>query len=257
MKKNISILYFTAIVVIIIYLLLQAGCSRNEPYVAVTPSTIQKIIPINTYVLDVSEPSGLAYNAVNNTFMVISDSHPEIYEISLNGATLNTIPASGSDMEGIALSKNCDTVIVVEERIRSVTSFALNGAKLDTIIVDVAVLGNSGLEGVTFNHTGRQMFVLNEKDPRMLLCYENLTKKWQKNLDYTGDVSDVCYEESTGFLWVISDESRMILKLSSTGTLIKQWEIPFSKGEGIAIVGDKIYVVNDQDGKMYVFHKPN
>ncbi|MCO6446535.1 MAG: SdiA-regulated domain-containing protein, partial [Ignavibacterium album] len=74
---------------------------------------------------------------------------------------------------------------------------------------------------------------------------------------YTLDISDIYYDEICNCIWIISDESKRILKLSTTGELLKQWEIPFTKGEGITIVNEKIYVVNDSNSKMYVFQKPN
>ncbi len=233
------------------------GCSRDNPDSIVNPPLIQKIYPINEYLLDIPEPSGIAYNSNNNSFMIVSDGRTDIYEVSLVGITLSTIIASGSDMEGITLSRNCDTIYVVEEKIKLVTSFNLSGSKLASFSVDVATNDNSALEGITINKSSNQLFVINEKDPRMILGYNNLTEIWRKAIDYTLDISDIYYEESSNSLWLISDESQKILKLSSTGYLIKEWEIPFTKGEGITIVNDKIYVVNDSDGKLYVFQKPS
>lgn len=92
------------------------GCGRNNPETITNPVVIDKIFPLSEYLLTVPEPSGIAYNAVKNSFMVVSDGRPDIYEINFTGITLNTIPASGSDMEGITLSNNCDTIYVVEEK---------------------------------------------------------------------------------------------------------------------------------------------
>lgn len=245
---------------ITLYLLLifLSGCSRNEPTSAIiSDPALKEINPISTYTLDISEPSGIAYNNVKNTLMIVSDSKPIIYEVSLAGVTLNRIDAAGVDMEAIALSANCDTIYVAEERARQITLFTPTGSRLLSFKADVAVVDNSALEGVSVKKSDNRIFILNEKDPCMLLCYQNLTEVFRKRLGYTGDVSDICYEDSTGFLWVLSDESRMILKLDEAGNLLDKWEIPFSKGEGIAVAGDKLYIVNDQDGKMYVFNRPN
>jgi uncharacterized protein YjiK len=70
------------------------------------------------------------------------------------------------------------------------------------------------------------------------------------------NIVDIYYEDSTNCFWLISNESSKIMKLNSAGDLIKEWEIPFTKGEGITIVDDKVYIVNDADGKLYVFQKP-
>ncbi|HEX9250703.1 MAG TPA: SdiA-regulated domain-containing protein [Ignavibacteriaceae bacterium] len=232
------------------------GCSRENPESITNPTSIQKIYPINVYALTIPEPSGVAYNSKNNSLMVVSDGNPDIFEIDFTGITLNTIIASGSDMEGITLSKNCDTIYVVEEKKKLVTTFDLNGKKLNSFSINVATSDNNALEGITINTTSNQLFIINEKNPRMIIGYSNLTEFWRKSIDYALDISDIYFEDSTNCFWLISDESQKIMKLSSTGDLLKEWEIPFTKGEGITIVGDKIYVVNDLDGKLYVFQKP-
>lgn len=238
-------------------LLFMSGCSRSEPVSPNSGAEVKKISPVSVYQLDISEPSGIAYNSAGNTLLIVSDSKPEVFEVNLAGVIIRTINVNGSDMEGVAVSSGGDTIYIVEERLRQVSLFNRAGAKLASFKADVAQLDNSGLEGVAVKRNGKSIFVINEKDPKMLLYYENYTETWRKSFEYAADLSDICYEDSSGFLWVISDESGMILRLSETGILIDKWEIPFSKGEGIAVVGDKLYIVNDQDGKMYVFRRPS
>lgn len=233
------------------------GCSRDNPESIINPPQIEKIFPINTYLLSISEPSGITYNSVRNSFYVVSDGRPEIYEVDFIGNTLGTITTSGVDMEGITFSNNCDTIYVVEEKKKIVTAFGLSGIKYYSFSSNVATSDNSALEGITINKSSNILYVINEKDPRMILGYNNLTEIWRKTIDYASDIADIYYEDSTNCFWLISDESQKIIKLSSTGELIQQWEIPFMKGEGITIVDDKVYVVNDADGKLYVFQKPS
>jgi uncharacterized protein YjiK len=248
---------FNILILVSLSLLLFPKCSRENPTTTLSTKTIEKIFPVEEYNLDIPEPSGIAYNSRNNTFMVVSDSKPDIYEINFSGVILNTIQASGSDMEGITLSKNCDTIYVVEEKKKLVTTFDLLGNKISSFSVNVATYDNNALEGVSLKKSSNELFVINEKDPRMILDFKSTTELWRKTIDYTSDISDIYFDEINNFIWLISDESREILKLSSTGELLDEWEIPFTKGEGITIVNDKIFVVNDLDGKMYVFNKPN
>lgn len=253
MTRNLTCKY---LLIPVITTLIFLGCSRDNPETITNPVVVQKIFPIAEYTLDIPEPSGVAYNSRNNSLLVVSDGQPDIYEINFTGITLNTIQATGSDMEGITLSKNCDTIYVVEEKKKLVTSFDLNGNRLTSFSVNVATSDNSALEGITLKKANNEIFVINEKDPRMILGFMNFTEIWRKTIDYVSDISDIYFEESTNCIWLISDESKMIIKLSATGDLLKQWEIPFLKGEGITIVNDKVYVVNDQDGKLYIFQKP-
>lgn len=238
-------------------LILFIKCSRDNPEAIAEPKTISKIFPLEEYNLNISEPSGIAYNSKNNTLMVVSDGNPDIYEIAFNGAILNTISASGSDMEGITLSKNCDTIYVVEEKKKMVTTFDLSGNKINSFSVNVATADNQALEGISLNTFTNELFVINEKNPQMVLKFKNKQELWRRTINYSLDIADIYYEETVNCIWLISDESRRIMKLSSIGELLNEWEIPFTKGEGITIVNDKIYVVNDANGKMYVFQKPN
>jgi len=241
---------------VLILIPILAGCSRDNPETIINPPINEKIFPINVYSLSIPEPSGIVYNSKENTFMVVSDGRPEIYEIDFSGVVLRTIVTSGVDMEGITLSADCDTIYVVEEKKKIVTAFNINGSKLYSFNANVAVSDNNALEGITFNKSSNTLYVINEKDPRMILGYKDLIEVWRKSIDYASDISDIYYEDSINCFWLISDESSKIMKLNSVGDLIKEWEIPFTKGEGITIVDEKVYIVNDADGKLYVFQKP-
>ncbi len=233
------------------------SCGRNEPAAAVASQPAQ-IVPIAQRALNsiISEPSGIVYNAKNNSFFVVSDSHPELYEIDFFGNLLRTITTTSTDLEGISLSRSGDTIIVAEERNRKIVFYALNGTKLSSFSANVATLDNNALEGVTVAGNGN-FFVINEKLPGMLLEYApNGTEIKRILLSFAGDYSDIFYDSTQNCLWIISDESKKIMKVSTSGALISEWGIPFTKGEGISIVRDTIYVVNDADAKLYLFNKP-
>ena len=99
--------------------------------------------------------------------------------------------------------------------------------------------------------------MLNEKLPCMLLEFNNSVEIRRKEINYTIDISDVFFEQSSNYYWIVSHESQKILKLTSDFNLISEWTIPVIQAEGITIVQDKIYIVSDSESKMYVFQKPN
>ena len=202
-----------------------------------------------------SEPSGIVYNSVNNSFYIVSDTLPKIFEIDIDGNLLGSIQVNANDLEGIALSINQDTIYVVEESDNIVTSFLLDGTKINSFSVDVSTNSINGLEGIAID-LNNYLYVLNEKLPRYLIKLHNEVEISRTEITTADDLSDVCYDSVLDCFRLISDESQKIMKLSTTGDILNQWEIPFTKGEGITIVNDKIYVVNDLDGKLYVFHKP-
>jgi len=132
----------------------------------------------------------------------------------------------------------------------------LNGTKINSFSVNVSTNSTNGLEGIAID-ANNYFYVLNEKLPRFLVKLKNEVEISRTEITAVDDLSDVCYNSVLDCLWIISDESEKVIKVTKCGSVISEWQIPFSKGEGITIVGDKIYVVNDLDGKLYVFQKPN
>jgi len=220
------------------------GIKQLEP---ITEIDLSKIL---------SEPSGIVYNSANNSFFVVSDTLTQIFEIDMNGNLLRSIQVNANDLEGITLSINRDTIYVVEESDNLVTSFLLNGTKIKSFSVDVSTNSINGLEGIAID-ANNNIYVLNEKLPRYLVKLQNEVEISRTEITAADDLSDVCYDYVLDCLWIISDESEKIIKVTKSGSLISEWQIPFSKGEGITLVDNKIYVVRDSNAKMYIFNKPN
>jgi uncharacterized protein YjiK len=239
-----------------IFLSVNLCCSRNDPEVVNNNPTVQSLKPIFVYNLDISEPSGIAYNSKNNSLFVVSDGRSDIYEIDFTGIVKATVSTTGSDLEGIAFSANCDTIYVVEETKQLVSIFSSAGALISSFPVNVATNPSHALEGITKNNLNGNLIVLNEKLPCMLLEFNNSREIRRKEINYTIDISDVFFEQSSNNYWIVSHESQKILKLSSDFNLISEWTVPIIQAEGITIVQDKIYIVSDSESKMYVFQKP-
>jgi len=235
------------------------ACNRSEPGGLIdVPAGVTTLQPFASHFIGsfCAEPSGLVYNPRNNTLFVVSDSHSEIYEMSLDGKLQKTITTTSTDLEGVGLSITGDTLYIAEERNRKITLYNLTGVKLSSFSADVATLANNGLEGVSAGKGGN-IYVLNEKMPGMLLEYlPNGIEVRRVELALASDYSDIMYSPSEDCLWIISDESRKVMKTDLNGALIKQWALTFEKGEGIAIVRDTMYVVNDADAKLYLFIAP-
>jgi uncharacterized protein YjiK len=158
-------------------------------------------------------------------------------------------------MEGIALSAGCDTMYVAEETVELISMYLINGTKLTSFPSSVATVVKHGPEGVTVDKNNH-VFVINEKLPTMLLEYNQGREVSRKEINYTTDLSDIFYEAATDCFWIVSDESQEVIKISRAGALLGEWSVPFTKGEGLTIVQNRIYIINDADGKLYVFEKP-
>ncbi|MHC1739168.1 MAG: SdiA-regulated domain-containing protein [Ignavibacteriaceae bacterium] len=232
------------------------GCDRDGGTTTPPPGPVVKNLEIiSTLSISVSEPSGLAYNHLDTTLYTVSDGNPILYKLDFNGKILSTVAVNASDLEGIVLSSNCDTIYVVQEAKQLVTAFKPDGTLLYSFPVKVAISISSSLEGITIDNSGN-LVVLNEKDPMMVLKFKNSIEIWRKTLNYSLDISDICYDNSLNCFWIVSDESKTVLKLSEDCELISRYSISLPKGEGISVIGDRIYIVSDSESKMYVFKKP-
>jgi uncharacterized protein YjiK len=234
-------------------------CGREAPEsAAIIPPTTQSLSLIASHPLGAfaAEPSAIAYAPRSNSFFIVSDSHPMIYEIDLSGNLLRSISIGSSDLEGIAVSNSGDTIFVAEEKSRTIALYDLTGKKLSSFPVDVATVPNNALEGVTAGR-GSRLFVLNEKLPGMMIeCTPSGTELRRTPLSFAADYSDIYCDTSAGSLWFISDESMKVVKTTMDAVPVSQWSVPFTKGEGISIVRDTVYIVNDADARLYVFRKP-
>jgi uncharacterized protein YjiK len=233
-----------------------AGCGRDEPTANTTPG-ITTLTPIEIINLgpNIVEPSGIAYHKINNTLFVVSDERTEIYEIDFSGRIIRTIPTDGDDFEGITFTKNLDTIFVVEETRQLVTSYLPSGQKINSFPVNVAINPANALEGLTIDKNGL-LFVLNEKDPKMIIEFNGTTEVSRTLIQNASDISDICYDETDDSFWIVSDESSKIIKYSREWNVLGEWLITFDKGEGITFANNKMYIVRDNDAKMYVYNKP-
>lgn len=233
-----------------------AACKRDEPNNGVNPITATDLKQLAVYKTTVSEPSGLFYNSKRNSLFTVSDGNSTVYELDFNGSVLHSFVINSSDLEGIAFTANFDTMYVAEETNQLITKYTASGTKLYSFPVNVATLISHGPEGVAVNTKNSHVFVINERNPCMLLEYSNKTEVFRKQIDYTLDCSDIFYDSSADCIWLVSDESKKVIKMSTTGDLIAAYNVPITKMEGITIVNDKIYLINDATYELYVFQKP-
>ncbi|MBI5726291.1 MAG: SdiA-regulated domain-containing protein [Ignavibacteriales bacterium] len=214
------------------------------------------IVLLSEKTLPVPEPSALAYNAKTKTLYTVSDQNGTIYEMSLAGDILREIPVASSDLEGITFSANSDTMYVAEERTYQIVAYSLAGAKYNSWKNVTSSDTKNGYEGVTVNAAGN-FVILNEKLPMLLLEADKQGKEIKRSeLAYTTDISDICYDSAENCYWIVSDESKKILKLKPDYTLINSWTINAAQAEGIAVTTDKIYIVSDSDQKFLIYNKP-
>ncbi|HPN38092.1 MAG TPA: SdiA-regulated domain-containing protein, partial [Melioribacteraceae bacterium] len=216
---------------LLIVTLLFTNCKRNEPdgnIVTPTDPNALNIIQEISLPQEITEPSGIFYNSSTNTLFIVSDNSPKIFEVNINGILKSTINTSGVDLEGITFSSNNDTIWVVEESGQKVSKYLKTGLHLLSFPLNVATNSKHALEGITIDNQNH-LFVINEKEPTLLVECVNNQSVYQKNIAYASDISDICYDNQQNCLWVLSDESSSIVKIDKKGNLIATYKLPMDK----------------------------
>jgi len=243
---------FKYILSILFFIVIISSCSENE------------VIPINDeleliskYKLDVLEPSGLAIDDSGNILYTVSDNSNMIYKLNTQGDILKIYDYEGNDLEGVSVYSS-NILLVAEERTKEIVRYDLvkNTAVKNRINYENHE-ENSGIEGVAYNSNDGTTFILNEKDPGLLMRLRNdYSIITTYNLDFASDYSGIFYEREVNILWIVSDQNKTINKCTVSGQLIKSYSVNVNKIEGIAIADNKIYVVSDTDGTLSIYNKP-
>ncbi|HSP89087.1 MAG TPA: SdiA-regulated domain-containing protein [Ignavibacteriaceae bacterium] len=208
--------------------------------------------PLKTFSLKISEPSGVALN--NGKLWIVSDRKNTIYQTDLEGNEISTIKMKIADMEGITFVDN--SLAIVKEVPREIILIDLEGNEISRTSLQIDGSKNSGLEGITYNPVNEHFYILNEKDPVLLIeTDKNLKEISRKKINNVKDLSGISYSRKENCLWLLSDEDRKIIKASLQGEFIAEYKIDVNQAEGIAIDDENnlIYVVSDKEEKLYIF----
>lgn len=203
----------------------------------------------------VSGPSGLDLTFEEDGFWVVSDETKTVYRLDSNGKIVTKFKIEGHDLEGLTVIDETRLAVVLEAT-QEVIIIDTAGVELKREKLDVKAKENSGLEGIAYDPKQKRYYLLNEKKPSLLITLdENLNLLNTVTLDFSKDVSGIHFDERDNILWIVSDESNLIVKTDLKGNPIEKIEIPIAQSEGITLdkSGKKLYVISDDRAALYVF----
>jgi len=229
------------------------ACSKSKTAVI----TDNELELISSDKINVSEASGLTINAAGSTLYTVSDNTSNIYELAIDGSVIKEYIYNGNDVEGISMVSN-NKMLLVEERTKEIVEYDLSSKtyKKHKVIYSNND-SNSGLEGIAINLNDNTIFILNEKNPGLLMrLRSDFSIIESYDLDFASDYSGIFYDKDLNILWILSDQNKTINKCSLKGALIKSYSINVNKAEGIAVTNNNIYIVSDSNSTLYKFNKP-
>ncbi|MFJ4154234.1 SdiA-regulated domain-containing protein [Pseudomonas sp. NPDC089752] len=230
--------------------------------------------------------SALTYDPDRKTLFTVTNKRSELIELSLDGRILRRVPLTGfGDPEAVEYV-GPNSYVITDERTQRLIRVRLED---DTMFLDandaeqlslgIGLNGNKGFEGLAFDSAGKRLFVAKERDPMVIyeihgFPHDNPEQPYAVHVVqdrkrdarlFVRDLSSLQFDERSGHLLALSDESRLVLELDvkgkplSTMSLRKGYQglkqtVP--QAEGIAMdEAGTIYLVSEPN-LFYVFKQP-
>jgi uncharacterized protein YjiK len=215
--------------------------------------------------------SALTYDPDRQTLFTVTNKHPQLIELSLEGKVLRKIDLHGfGDPEAIEyISRN--VYVLSDETHQRLIRVELHVEDAEQLALALGRGGNSGFEGLAYDSVGKRLFVAKERKPvhiyevrgfpyvqsqQPIAVHVVEDLKHNRNL-FVRDLSSLQYDERSGHLLALSDESRLVLELSADGEPISSLSLlrgmqglrrSVPQAEGIAM---------DDQGTLYLVSEPN
>ncbi len=223
--------------------------------------------------------SGLSYDEQRDQLWAVLNNPEELLAMSKDGEVLARYPLSGfSDVEGVTYLGD-GLLLLAEEREHGLVvvpvperSGALFREDYRALTLGIQRDGNQGFEGVGYDRARDRLFVAKEHSPMKLYEIRGLKssvrgdfgleiidhEEWIRDSVFATDLSSVHFDERTGHLALLSDESKRIMELDGdSGKLIGFRTLNSDFGGLGKAVPQGEGMTFDDDGNLYIVSEPN
>jgi uncharacterized protein YjiK len=216
------------------------------------------------------DASALTVHSETGRLWVITDDRIRLVEFTAEGELVREVKLVGfTDTEGMCHLGGDRFLIAEEAKMRvtlvdvppGVRKIKYDGRRID---LDAKAKKNKGLEGVSYDAATDTLFAVREGKPPAVYGYQPLlaeapaaTTQWPLDLHGLRDLSDVFFDPSADWLWLLSHESQAAVAFDRQGVRVvelclKQGHhgLPedIEQAEGIA---------RDRDGTLLICSEPN
>ncbi|MDU9391154.1 SdiA-regulated domain-containing protein [Pseudomonas japonica] len=222
--------------------------------------------------------SALTFDPDRNSLFTVTNKDPELIELSLDGRILRRVPLTGfGDPEAVEYVGR-DSYVITDEREQRLirvrltddTPF-LDAKDAEQLTLGIGLNGNKGFEGLAFDQQGKRLFVAKERDPMLIyevhgFPHDNPEQPYAVHVVqdrkrdsrlFVRDLSSLQFDERSGHLLALSDESKLVLELDVKGRPLASMSLrkgfqgleqSVPQAEGIAM---------DDAGTLYLVSEPN
>lgn len=221
----------------------------------------------------IKEPSGLV--AKDGRLYTVSD-QGGIYSMHTDGSDIreHLSKKQTGEADNEAITHHQGMFYVMREKDREIKKYDDNFNEKGTISVSeiadsLGLPSNSGFESLA--SCEGKLYIATEKNAEagphrghQVLVEINTNGKEKASYSLKGldlkDISDITCDG--GKFYVVSHESAQIVGFNKVGNNIKpSFSLPIDnkpkQAEGVAVIGDSIYIVSDKDGLLIQMDKPN
>lgn len=225
--------------------------------------------------------SGISYDPDRKRLLAVTNAPPiRVLEMDREGTVTAQYPLVGfEDVEAITYMGD-GLVAVTDEVLQQLVLFHLpeqNGQAVDKRDTQMLALplnssaNNKGFEGVTYDAANDRLYVAKERDPRKLyrvtgvkaslngkmqISVEDLSD-WVERGVFGKDISDLHFDERTGHLLVLSDESKLVIELGPKGEVISFRTLLGGISDLKKTAPQPEGLTLDDEGTMYIVSEPN
>ena len=216
------------------------------------------------------DASALTLHGVTGHLWVIVDAPARLVEFSDKGEFVSEVELKGcQDTEGLCHLRGDHFAICEERKMRitlveiprGTTKISDDGRRID---LNEKAKGNKGLEGLAFDSETDTLFAVREDNPRTVFRIHPLMTDLDRQvtefpLDLQGldDLSDLYFDSSTGWLWLLSHESCRAVAFDSSSNRVAEWSL--RKGHlGLPEdVKQAEGITRDRSGRWLICSEPN
>lgn len=214
--------------------------------------------------------SGLTWDNKTRSLLAITNKPEVVYQLDRDGNILahRALPEL-NDTESISVGWG-ETFLIAEERRRKITPLALSfqgehhQILPTSLSLDLGGRKNEGFEGVAFSQSSGTLFIANEKNPAVVFKIEGFNQpdsplSIEKIYTSVKDISGLTWCDERKRLYVLSDEAKTITEMDNKGFVLRVSnlsdfvQVAIPQPEGVAVEGNKLYVVSEPN-YFYVFN---
>ena len=216
------------------------------------------------------DASALALHRETGHLWVVIDEPERLVEFTDEGEFVSEVELKGfKDTEGLchlggdrfAIAEERKMRITLVEIPRGTTKINDDGRRID---LDEKAKKNKGLEGLTYDGETDTLFAVREDKPPtvfriqpLMTDRERRITDWPLDLHGLDDLSDLFFDSSTGWLWLLSHESRRAAAFDSKSRRVAEWSLKKGHHGLLEDVKQAEGITRDRKGRWLICSEPN